>query len=130
MHHVVKISKICCHLAEKSIPRYQQQQLQSATTFSSFSFFPHLGKGAEDLRGHLQAPLLLAVVHKLGTHSGVGLGEDGLVEAMALAAQLGSKGHGRGYILLMESHTAPNCVYIYTEDVDDVDTSSFLLLLA
>lgn len=88
--HDVKIHKIWCRLSEKS-PQQNQQQPQPATFSSSFSFSSHLCKGAEDLRGHLQAPLLLAIVHQLGAHGGVGLGEDGLLEAVAPAAQLGSK---------------------------------------
>lgn len=49
-----------------------------------------LYKGAENLRVHLEGLLLFSVVHELGSHWSVGLGNDGLVRTMALAAQLRS----------------------------------------
>lgn len=52
----------------------------------------HLGKGAEHLRGHLDGALPLPVVHDPGPQRGVGLGDDGLLQALTLAAQLRSEG--------------------------------------
>lgn len=59
----------------------------------------YLGKGAENLWGHLQVSPPVPIIHKLWPQRSVGLGNDGLLKTMAVAVQLRS-GEAQGLSLM------------------------------